>query len=149
MSGRIYQLVGLSGHNADAEYVFNTFAKGLGNGKPWRNVSAELIPGCHEREHVTANCQEVRLDAAARLLFLSHSYVRSLISDGQLPGRLGEDGIVQWIPIDAVIAYRTKMRAEQTAALDELISASQRLGLYDSEAQELPLRHASSDDAKE
>ncbi|MGF6507677.1 hypothetical protein [Paraburkholderia sp. 32] len=144
LSGRIYQLVGPSGYNADGEYVFNTVAKGLGNGKPWRDVTEELIPDCHERKHVTANCEEVRLDAAARLLFLSRAYVRSLINDEKIPGRVGEDG-VQWMPIDALIGYRTTMRAEQTAALEALMSVSQRLGLYDAKASGIPLHGTSSD----
>ncbi|SIT36593.1 conserved hypothetical protein [Paraburkholderia ribeironis] len=136
LNGQIYQLVGASGHNLDAEFVFNSFAKGLGNGKPWRNVSAELIPDCYERKHVTANCQEVTLEAAARLLLLSRSYVRSLISDDKLPGRVAEDG-VQWIPIDALTEYRARMRASLQEALLALMETSQRMGLYDPEAEEL------------
>ncbi|MGF6370885.1 hypothetical protein OKW40_003635 [Paraburkholderia sp. RAU6.4a] len=136
LSGRIYQLVGPSGHNAEAEYVFNTFAKGLGNGKPWRNVTRELIPDCIEREHVPATSDEVTLEAAARLLLLSRSYVSSLISNDKLPGRAGGDG-VQWIPIDALTDYRARMRAEQQEALNALMDTSQRMGLYDAEAEEL------------
>ncbi|MGF6787366.1 hypothetical protein [Paraburkholderia sp. 35.1] len=139
LSGRIYQLVGPSGHSVDAEYVFNTFARGLGNGKPWRNVSRELIPDCQERSQVTANCEEVTLEAAARLLTLSRSYVKSLIRDDKISGRVGEGG-VQWIPIVALTEYRAKMRAEQKAALEALMSESERLGLYDVEASELPMR---------
>lgn len=145
LSGRIYQLVGRSGYNADAEYVFNTVAKGIGNGKPWRDVTAELIPDCHECKHVTANSEEVRLDAAARLLSLSRLYVRKLISGDKIPCRVSEDG-VHWIPIFALTEYRTKMRATQRAALEALMNESERLGLYDAEFSDRPVRGTYGDE---
>ena len=98
LSGRIYQLVGPSGYDADAEYVFNTVSKDIGHSKPWRDVTAELIPDCHERSQVTASREEVTLEAGARLLFLSRTYMRSLIRDDKIRGRVGEDG-VQWVPL--------------------------------------------------
>ncbi|APA84087.1 hypothetical protein BJG93_00705 [Paraburkholderia sprentiae WSM5005] len=137
LSGRIYQLVGRSGYHPDAEYVFSTVANGIGGGKAWRDVTAELIPDCNDRTCVTANPDEVALDAAARLLFLSRLYLRSLIADGKIPARVGDDS-VQWIPIGALKDYRARMRTEQQEALIALIETSQRMGLYDAEAEELP-----------
>ncbi|WP_233850932.1 hypothetical protein [Paraburkholderia sp. HD33-4] len=129
--------------------MFNTVAKGIGGGKAWRDATAELIPDCRERRRATANYDEVKLDAAARLLCLSRAYVRSLVRDGKIPGRLDEDGAgVQWIPIDALIGYRTMMRAEMKAALEALMSESQRLGHYNYDV-DLPLRPASSDEPNE
>ncbi|SDC46901.1 hypothetical protein [Paraburkholderia lycopersici] len=129
LSGRIYQLVGPSGHSVDAEYVFNTVAKDIGNGKPWRDVTAELIPDCQERKAVTADCEEMTLEAAARLLTLSRAYVKSLISDDKIPSRVG-DGGVQWIPIAALTEYRTKMRAELETVLEAIMCESERPGPY-------------------
>ncbi|MGF6634153.1 hypothetical protein OKW38_002837 [Paraburkholderia sp. MM5496-R1] len=148
LSGRIYQLVGPSGYHADAEFVFNTVAKGIGGGKAWRDATAELIPDCRERSRAPANYDEVKLDAAARLLCLSRAYLRSLVLDGKISGRLDEDGAVQWIPIVALTEYRQRMRTEQKAALEALMSESQRLGLYNYDA-DLPLRSASSDEPNE
>ena len=141
-SGRIYQLVGSSGRNNDAEYALNTAAKGIGNGKPWRDVTAELIPDCHERKAVTANCEEVTLDAAARLLAISRTYVKILISRAKIPSRMG-DGGVQWIPITALTEYRTKMRAELETALEAIMCESERTEPYDAD---FPLRGASGKD---
>jgi hypothetical protein len=44
-SGRTYQLVGTSGYNSDAEYVFNRVREIIGLGQPWKDVTEELIPG--------------------------------------------------------------------------------------------------------
>ncbi|WP_321927853.1 hypothetical protein [Paraburkholderia guartelaensis] len=142
LSGQIYQLVGPSGYHADAEFVFNTVAKGIGGGKAWQDATAELIPDCQERRCATANFDEVKLEAAARLLCLSCAYVRSLVSDDKIPGRVGEDGTVQWIPIVALTEYRQRMRAEQRAALEALVSESEHLGLYDAD---FPSRKTSGD----
>ncbi|WP_051481604.1 hypothetical protein [Paraburkholderia nodosa] len=149
LSGRIYQLVGPTVYHADAEFVFNTVAKGIGGGKAWRDATAELIPDCRGRRRAIAKYDEVKLEAAARLLCLSRAYMRSLVRDGKVPGRLDEDGAgVQWIPIDALIGDCTRMRADMKGALEALMSESQRLGLYNYDP-DLPLRPASSDEAKE
>jgi hypothetical protein len=149
LNGQIYQLVGPSGYHVDAEFVFNTVAKDIGGGMAWRDVTAQLIPDSRERMRATASYHEVKLEAAARLLCLSRAYVRSLVRDGKIAGRLEEDGSgVQWIPIDALIDYRTRMRAEMVTALEALMSESQRLGLYNYGA-DFPLRPASSDEPNE
>ncbi|SEB61022.1 hypothetical protein SAMN02787142_0028 [Burkholderia sp. WP9] len=44
-SGRRYELVGGSGYNSDAEYVFNRVKEIIGNGQPWKDISEQLIPG--------------------------------------------------------------------------------------------------------
>jgi hypothetical protein len=44
-SGRKYELVGPSGYNGDAEYVFNRVKAIIGDGQTWKDVSEELIPG--------------------------------------------------------------------------------------------------------
>jgi hypothetical protein len=107
LSGRVYQLVGMSGWESNAEYVFNTVANVIGNGASWRDVTAELIPDCRKINCVTATREELTLDATACLLSASRSHVRALIVDGRLPARMDEDG-VQWLPIVAVSAYRAQ-----------------------------------------
>ncbi|CPH56561.1 Uncharacterised protein [Burkholderia pseudomallei] len=50
-SGRIYVLEGRSGYHRDAEYVFDRVAAIIGDGAPWRDVTAELIPDCRVIRH--------------------------------------------------------------------------------------------------
>jgi hypothetical protein len=45
LSGRRYELVGASGYNSDAEYVFNRVREIIGHGQPWKDVTEQLIPG--------------------------------------------------------------------------------------------------------
>lgn len=48
-SGRRYVLVGPSGSNADAEYVWSRVAKALGGGQAWEDVTEEVAPGSRAR----------------------------------------------------------------------------------------------------
>ncbi|WP_321943311.1 MerR family transcriptional regulator [Paraburkholderia tropica] len=138
-SGRIYYLVGPSGWSSDGEYVFNRVVEILGGDGGWRDVTAELIPDCRARN------PELSLEAAARLLFVSRSYVRRLIDDGRLSARMDEDGL-PWIPLSAATAYREQMRIRQREGMLQLMEASQRAGLYDAEAEDLPVRRKIDDD---
>lgn len=49
-SGRRYVLMGPSGYNADAEYVWNRVAKALGGGQAWEDVTEEVAPGSRARK---------------------------------------------------------------------------------------------------
>jgi hypothetical protein len=44
-SGRRYVLLGPSGYDADAEYVWKRVASALGSGQAWTDVTEQLIPG--------------------------------------------------------------------------------------------------------
>ncbi|KVO06433.1 hypothetical protein [Burkholderia ubonensis] len=48
-SGRRYLLMGPSGYNADAEYVWNRVAKVLGGGQVWEDVTEQVAPGSRAR----------------------------------------------------------------------------------------------------
>jgi hypothetical protein len=51
-SGRHYELIGPSGFDGDAEYVWNMVAGTLGSGQAWKDISEDLIPGCrHKGSH--------------------------------------------------------------------------------------------------
>lgn len=141
-SGRTYHLVGPSGWSSDGEYVFNRVVNILGGRDAWRDVTAELIPDC------SASNPELSIEATARALFVSRSYVRRLVDEGGLPAYISNDGLPR-IPLSAVQAFREKMRAEQEKALISLMDASQRLGLYDAETEDLPVRRKSDDDKGE
>lgn len=138
-SGRIYHLVGPSGWSSDGEYVFNRVAEVLYEGGAWHDVTAELIPDCCERN------PELSLEAVARVLFVSRSYVRRLIDEGRLSARMGDDGLPR-LPLAAVMAYREQMRIRQREGMEQLMEASQRAGLYDAEAEDLPVRRKTDDD---
>ncbi|MGF6505768.1 helix-turn-helix domain-containing protein [Paraburkholderia sp. 32] len=139
-SGRIYELVGLSGHSGDAEYVFNRVSKIIGDGGAWRNVTAELVPDCDVRGGDVTD--GFSLEAAAQFLGVSRSFVRSLIEDDKLPCRIEKIGHrrIRRIPAVPLHAYREKMRAEQKGALQQLMEASERAGLYDAEFEDIPKR---------
>jgi hypothetical protein len=53
-SGRRYVLMGPSGYNADAEYVWNQVAGALGRGQAWEDVTEELAPGSRARRQRTS-----------------------------------------------------------------------------------------------
>ncbi|MGF6808582.1 hypothetical protein OKW30_003708 [Paraburkholderia sp. Clong3] len=48
-SGRHYQLLGPSGFDGDAEYVWGLVAGAMGAGESWQDVTEELIPGCRDK----------------------------------------------------------------------------------------------------
>lgn len=145
-SGRIYQLVGLSGYSSDGEYVFSRVAKIIGEGGAWRNVTAALIPDCRIRK--PDDSEELPLQAVARFLFTSPQYVRRLIDEGNLPSRIDENGFLR-IPLSAVRAFGEKMRNEQREGMEQMMDASERAGLYDAEIENLLVRRKVDDDEME
>jgi hypothetical protein len=147
-SGRIYQLVGPSGYSGDSEYVFRRVAEVIGDGQPWHDATTDLIPNACDTKHVTANREDVTLVAAACLLFVSCTYVRTLIAAEKLPSRVDADGVL-WIPIVALMAYRARTRAEQKAGLETMVNESVRLGLYDTDDSDGPNRRTAGGDGKE
>ena len=83
-------------------------------------------------------------DEAAALLHVTRAYLDTLIAEE----RLGEvshapDG-ERRVRRAAVLAYRNVMKAEQKEGLGRMIEASERMGLYDAEADGLSVRKAES-----
>jgi hypothetical protein len=145
-SGRIYQLVGLSGYSSDGEYVFSRVAEIIGEGGAWCDVTAELIPDCRVRK--PDNSEELPLQAVARFLFVSPQYVMRLIDEGNLPSKLNENGFLR-VPLSAVQAFGVQMRKEQREGMEQMMDASERAGLYDAEIESLPVRRKVDDNEKE
>lgn len=127
-SGRIYHLVGLSGSNSEAEYVFNCVVEVIGDGGGWRNVTAELIPDCRVRK--PDDLEELSVDATARLLGVPRLVVTKLIVDNVLPSRIDTTGYrrIRRIPTAAVLAFRERLRAKQDARMGQLVDASAHVG---------------------
>ncbi|WP_143036679.1 helix-turn-helix domain-containing protein [Paraburkholderia steynii] len=97
VSGGVYYLVGPSGGSSYTEHEFNRVAEVIGEGGAWRDVTAEFISDCHVAGPDNPN--ELSLEVAASMLFVSRAYVRRLIDDGRLPACTGENGIPTDIPI--------------------------------------------------
>ncbi|WP_321943312.1 SANTA domain-containing protein [Paraburkholderia tropica] len=124
-SGRIYQLVGLSGSNSEAEYVFDCVAEIIGGGSGWLDVTAKLIPDCRVRK--PDDLEELSVDATARLLGVPRLIVTKLIADNVLPSRIDATGYrrIRRIPTAAVLVYREILRAKQDARMGQLVDASE------------------------
>lgn len=99
------------------------------------------MPTFEGQTHVSqaADNAELTCEAAAKLLNVSPKYLYALVDEGRLPSRTVKGGHRR-IPRAAVLAYRKKMRAEQSEGLDRLMDASQRMGIYDAELDGLPVR---------
>ncbi|NIE63051.1 hypothetical protein [Burkholderia sp. Ax-1719] len=138
-SGRVYKLVGCSGINGDAEYVFTRVREIIGDGGKWKNVTEALIPECTAKVEQRESLEETSVDAAARILFVAPSYVRKLIEEEKLPARVHEDGAYR-LPVRAVRTLRDQMRVEQKQALARMIAATDQMGLYKTEIEGLPVR---------
>ena len=53
-SGRHYELIGPSGFDGDAEYVWGLVASVIGGGDDWQDFTEQLIPGCRDK---SASCR--------------------------------------------------------------------------------------------
>lgn len=87
---------------------------------------------------VTDN-EELTSEEAAKLLHVSRTHLNTLVDEGKLPSARTRGGHRR-IPRSAVLAYREQMRAAQSAGLERMMDASERLGLYDEELEGLPVR---------
>ncbi|MGF6505889.1 excisionase family DNA-binding protein [Paraburkholderia sp. 32] len=84
--------------------------------------------------------EELTIEEAARLLFVSRTHLNKLLDDGKLSGvRTTEDG-QRRIPRTTVVAYREQMRAAQKEGLNRMVESTDRMGLYDAELEGLPER---------
>jgi excisionase family DNA binding protein len=89
---------------------------------------------------LSKDTQELTIEDAAALLFVSQGHVRKLLSAGELNGvHVFADSEVR-INRDAILALKERMRAEQKDGLAAMIEASERIGLYDTDAEGLPTR---------
>ena len=81
---------------------------------------------------------EMTSEGAAKLLHVSRTHLNSLIDAGELGVVRRTSGGHRRISRPAVLAYWARTKERQFEGLDEMIEASQRLGLYDAEIDDLP-----------
>ena len=81
---------------------------------------------------------EMTSEGAAKLLSVSRTHLNSLIEAGELGAVRRTSGGHRRISKSAVLAYWARTKERQLEGLDEMIKASQRLGLYDAEIDDLP-----------
>lgn len=68
------------------------------------------------------------IEDAADVLYVSCLYVLQQIEAGVLPClRVGDEC---GIPVEAVMDYKQRLKAESAKALDEMVALSEELGLY-------------------
>lgn len=70
-------------------------------------------------------------EEAADFLNVSRPYVDKLIDQGDLPYLLDIRNNQRRIPTEAVHEYKKKMKERQRLGIDQMIEASEELGLYD------------------
>ena len=80
------------------------------------------------------------VEETAKLLFVSQSHVHKLLQRGDLTAIQDTPESAVHVLRTAVLEYRKKMRAAQKAGLDAIVEASDRLGLYEMELEDLPHR---------
>lgn len=82
---------------------------------------------------------ELTSEQAAKLLGVSRTHVNTLINSKALPASRTTGGHRR-VPRAAVIAYKAQMKERQAKGLDQMVEASQKLGLYDNELEGVPRR---------
>lgn len=76
---------------------------------------------------------ELSTQEAADMLNVSRPYLVKLVDEGAIPSR--KVGVQRRLRLEDVVAYKTRMYADQVKGLDELTRLSQELGLYDDAAE--------------
>jgi excisionase family DNA binding protein len=86
--------------------------------------------------------EDLTCEEAAEILHVSVVYLGKLIAEQRLvgvrPDRKGEF----LIPRASVLAYKKNVKRRQRAGLDQMIAASERSGLYESELEDIPVRRS-------
>lgn len=77
---------------------------------------------------------------AATLLHVSPSHVRELVRTGAVESTASAAGAPLRLTGASVVKYRRIVKAQQTKSLDAMAAASERLGLYDEELKDIPVR---------
>lgn len=83
---------------------------------------------------------ELTSEAAAKLLHVSRTHLNTLVESGALGEVRRTAGGHRRISKSAVLEYKEKSKARQAKGLDEMMEASRRLGLYDVELANIPVR---------
>jgi len=83
---------------------------------------------------------ELTSEAAAKLLHVSRTHLNALVDAGQLGEVRRTAGRHRRISKAAVLRYKEASRQRQTQGLDDMMAATQRLGLYERELEGVPVR---------
>lgn len=91
----------------------------------------ELLTAAAEGDEATIvrSPRELTTQQAAKLLNVSRPTVVKLIDDGVLPAR--KVGSHRRVPLTDLLAFRQDVVAKRRAALDEMTTDAEALGLYD------------------
>ncbi len=91
----------------------------------------ELLTAAAEGDEATIvrSPRELTTQQAAKILNVSRPTVVKLIDDGVLPAR--KVGSHRRVPLTDLLAFRQDVVAKRRAALDELTTDAEELGLYD------------------
>ena len=91
----------------------------------------ELLTAAAEGDEATIvrSPRELTTQQAAKLLNVSRPTVVKLIDDGVLPAR--KVGSHRRVPLAGLMAFRQEVVAKRRAALDEMTTDAEELGLYD------------------
>lgn len=101
-----------------------------------RPILADELRATHRES--SSDDPEMTSEGAAKLLHVSRTHLNSLIDAGELGEVRRTSGGHRRISRSAVLAYWARTKERQLEGIDEMIEASQRLGLYDAEIDDLP-----------
>ena len=91
----------------------------------------ELLTAAAEGDEATIvrSPRELTTQQAAKVLNVSRPTIVKLIDDGVLPAR--KVGSHRRVPLTDLLAFRQNVVAKRRAALDEMTTDAEELGLYD------------------
>ncbi len=82
--------------------------------------------------------EELTSEAASKLLHVSRTHLNTLADSGAFGVVRRTEGGHRRISKAALLHYKAGSKERQTKGLDDLVAASQALGLYDAEIEDLP-----------
>lgn len=88
-----------------------------------------------------ADDEELTSEAAAKVLHVSRSHLDALVKSGQLGEIRSTAGGHPNISKAAVLNYKAASKERQAKGLDVMVEASERLGQYDHELIDAPVRN--------
>ncbi|PRZ55827.1 excisionase family DNA binding protein [Paraburkholderia fungorum] len=83
-------------------------------------------------------------EETASILQVSVVFLESLIKKGRLTGARSVEGGRYRIPRASVLSLKNEMKLEQKEGLDQTVSASEKIGLYDAELEDIRICHRRS-----
>ena len=91
-------------------------------------------------EAAPTDAEELTSEVASKLLHVSRTHLNTLVETGQLGGVRRTPGGHRRISKAAVLQYKAASKDRQAKGLDAMVEATERLGLYDSELDGVPVR---------